>query len=403
MAVLDPATFNDRGTLDTHTATIDWGDGSPVDTGIVSEAPFGPPGSTAGANGSVAGQHPYVATPGVYTVTVTVVDDDGGVGTDTLRLTIVPGFLRFCTFADLAQSAGATSRTLIMKYALLECAEVPGGAPGKTRAGGVGSRGNLEAEDHASIAGDMVSLDKAVILKGDSVLDGSIVAKQDVELEDHARATGNVTTAQNIILKNQSTISGDATAGETVNLSGGSLVSGSIHESVPVPPIRRISSVQLSLHAGTQNVEVRASRALDPGDYKDLHIQAGATLTLRAGRYTLNQLIVEPQATLAFDLSAGPLVIDVASDIVFKERTRMTIISPTGGAADILFRIDGQSVQLGEDGIYLGTFMALKAMAKLGQNATLTGALYGKDVEVRERTHIVGQPAVHVFASLLLE
>ncbi|MFL5803191.1 MAG: hypothetical protein ACJ8CR_15820, partial [Roseiflexaceae bacterium] len=176
-----------------------------------------------------------------------------------------------------------------------------------------------------------------------------------------------------------------------------------LSESAHVPPIQRISSVQLSLHAGTQNVKVQTNRALDPGSYKNLHVQTGATLTLRAGRYTLNQLVVEPQATLAVDLSAGPLVIDVAGDVTLKERTQMTIISPTGGAADILFRIGGQSVQLGEDGIYLGTFMALKAMAKLGQNAMLTGALYGKDVEVRERTHIVGQPAVHVFASLLLE
>ena len=42
---LDPATFNDKGTLDTHTATIDWGDGTSVDVGVVSETPSGPPGS----------------------------------------------------------------------------------------------------------------------------------------------------------------------------------------------------------------------------------------------------------------------------------------------------------------------------------------------------------------------
>ena len=53
---LDPSTFNDLGSLDTHTATIDWGDGSAVDTGIISESPFGPPGSTAGADGTIADQ-----------------------------------------------------------------------------------------------------------------------------------------------------------------------------------------------------------------------------------------------------------------------------------------------------------------------------------------------------------
>ena len=68
------ATFNDLGTLDTHTATIDWGDGK-VTSGSVSESPF-TPGSTAGANGTVAGTHTYKKA-GVYTVKVTVTDDDG--------------------------------------------------------------------------------------------------------------------------------------------------------------------------------------------------------------------------------------------------------------------------------------------------------------------------------------
>ena len=36
-------TFHDKGTQDTHTATIDWGDGSAVDTAKVTETPFGPP------------------------------------------------------------------------------------------------------------------------------------------------------------------------------------------------------------------------------------------------------------------------------------------------------------------------------------------------------------------------
>jgi hypothetical protein len=72
---LAPATFNDLGTLDTHTATINWGDGT-VEAGAVSETPFGPPGSTLGADGTVSGSHVY-ADDGVYTATVCVIDDDG--------------------------------------------------------------------------------------------------------------------------------------------------------------------------------------------------------------------------------------------------------------------------------------------------------------------------------------
>ena len=55
LVLLDPATFHDQGTADTHTATIDWGDGTPIETGTLFETPFGPPGSTAGADGTVMG------------------------------------------------------------------------------------------------------------------------------------------------------------------------------------------------------------------------------------------------------------------------------------------------------------------------------------------------------------
>ncbi|NIM49516.1 MAG: tandem-95 repeat protein, partial [Gemmatimonadales bacterium] len=85
--MLSPATFHDQGTLDTHTAAIDWGDGSPVEAGVVAESPFGPPGSEAGADGTVSGSHVY-ADDGVFTMTVTVIDDGGSSGSDTCIVTV---------------------------------------------------------------------------------------------------------------------------------------------------------------------------------------------------------------------------------------------------------------------------------------------------------------------------
>ncbi len=63
------APFADPGTGDTHTAVWDWGDGN-TSVGTVTES---------NGAGSVAGSHTY-ATPGVYTVQLTVTDDDEGVG-----------------------------------------------------------------------------------------------------------------------------------------------------------------------------------------------------------------------------------------------------------------------------------------------------------------------------------
>lgn len=59
-AIADPG-------ADTHTCTIDWGDGA--------------------TTGGCAGSHTYAAG-GTYTVTVTATDDDGGAGTDAKSLTV---------------------------------------------------------------------------------------------------------------------------------------------------------------------------------------------------------------------------------------------------------------------------------------------------------------------------
>ena len=77
---------NDDGTLDTHTATINWGDGI-NEAGTVSEVPFGPPGSATGVTSTVANSHNY-ADNGSYTVEVCVTDDEGATTCQTAPIEI---------------------------------------------------------------------------------------------------------------------------------------------------------------------------------------------------------------------------------------------------------------------------------------------------------------------------
>jgi PKD repeat protein len=71
------AGFSDEGVMDTHTATIDWGDGT-TDPGAVTES---------GGTGTVSGTHTYSAT-GTYTVDVCVSDDDGESDCDSLTVVV---------------------------------------------------------------------------------------------------------------------------------------------------------------------------------------------------------------------------------------------------------------------------------------------------------------------------
>ncbi len=74
--------FPPAGTVEDFTATVDWGYGPP-ESPSVTEVPGGPGIPTRGA---VSVTHSY-GDNGIFTVTVTVCDDDGGCGSDSMAVT----------------------------------------------------------------------------------------------------------------------------------------------------------------------------------------------------------------------------------------------------------------------------------------------------------------------------
>ncbi len=72
--------FIDTDLADTHTATVDWGDGSPMESTTIFQG--------VGV-GTLGGTHVY-ADQGTFTVTVTVMDNNGGSDSDTFHAIVAP-------------------------------------------------------------------------------------------------------------------------------------------------------------------------------------------------------------------------------------------------------------------------------------------------------------------------
>jgi hypothetical protein len=86
-AVDASASFTDAGSNDTHTCSVDWGDGSAASSGVVTEA---------GGDGTCTSSHTYSGA-GLFTITVTITDDDGGSDVATVGIVVYDPSAGFVT------------------------------------------------------------------------------------------------------------------------------------------------------------------------------------------------------------------------------------------------------------------------------------------------------------------
>lgn len=129
------ANFSDPGTMDSHTAVLDWDDSS-TSVGTVNET---------NGSGTVTGSHTY-STPGVYTVKLTVTDDDGDSGHSIFQYIVVydpdGGFVTGGGWIDSPPGACCEDPTLTGKANF--------GFISKYRKGASTPTGNTEFQFHAA-------------------------------------------------------------------------------------------------------------------------------------------------------------------------------------------------------------------------------------------------------------
>lgn len=121
------AGFTDPGKPDTHTATFDWGDGRSEEQSDFDRFED----STGGVAGVASSWHAY-AEPGTYALTLTVIDDDGGLGTASRDVRVLSAADALTEVRqDLEELAADPLLDPLAKEHLDRAVERLGGAPGQ--------------------------------------------------------------------------------------------------------------------------------------------------------------------------------------------------------------------------------------------------------------------------------
>lgn len=288
------------------------------------------------ANGMVSASHLY-PTFGSYNINVTLTDDDTGVGTSTLTTYVVHGFLESCVY-------GNTYTVTVKAGANLNC-----------DLGGLGT----------------------IDVNYTSLVNGNVQGGADVLLGNYVQVTGDVTAVGNVTQTPTTVVNGTVTSGGTISV------------------VTQIGP--LSINPGTTDINVNKNQTLtlEPGAYGALNVKKNATLILSDGTYTFQSIQMLDGANLQLNLSGGGLIIEVADFVSLKKN--VMVVTNGGSADEILWVINGSSVQLGQDGEFLGTFIAPQALIEVFGSAHVTGALYGQEIILKPNTQVDYAPALAPF------
>jgi hypothetical protein len=164
---------------------------------------------------------------------------------------------------------------------------------------------------------------------------------------DTATATvaANVRVDGNAFLRSTARVEGNLTLSGDVVQQGPWVVTGTLLENTPVT-IRPVLSFGFPIGTSGFVVPENGIATLGPGNFDAGSLEFGASAHFRAGVYNFRSLVIEPDATIHFDTSAGDVFVNAEEGLAFGDRIKLL---PTGGGKVAFYTNATGTVRVGTD------------------------------------------------------
>ena len=238
---------------------------------------------------------------------------------------------------------------------------------------------NRKSTDYIAIADTLEFSDNSMAL-------GDVFAKS-FQLGADSKIYGNADVSSECNLRAKSLITGDLRYKNPCNTQTGATAASTKQVSLEKPPL---ASPTLAFSDSAKPVNISKSETLPPGEYGNLSAKKRAKIKFTSGLYKFQSIHTDPNVQLSFDLTAGPVTIDVASDVHFGNKCLFAING--GNPSEITWNIAGKSIKMGTDGLYFGTIVAPNASVIIESRTNLVGSIYANKLTVVPKSTISREP-----------
>ena len=210
---------------------------------------------------------------------------------------------------------------------------------------------------------------------------------RNLELGVDSKIYGNVDASNHCFLRERANISGDLRyTSQCEEQNGvGAKTKSKAKLSKPVVDIPNIVAGITPISVGLdQNITV------SPNKYGTFYANARSKIHLSSGSYTFQNIFTEPDAEFTFDLTSGPITVNVLGNVRFGDRNTFSITG--GNPSEILWNVAGENVDMGTDGLYFGKFVAPSAFVRIPSRSHLVGAVYANKFQIEPQSTVSQEP-----------